>query len=147
MSTDFLAQQVPYVSIHSHIVYGPCQHACSQLLLPSSGAPLQYHENITCLRKLHFNTAFQPTSLYSKWYFSLWTCKRGKKCEQNFNWETWRKLMTDIEQFKVYAVFCHSNLEIMCFNATRNTDIRMCECSVFVSYCGGTGLETGRYHF
>jgi hypothetical protein len=31
--------------------------------------------------------------------------------------------MTDIEQFKVYAVFYHSNLEIMFFNVTRNTDI------------------------
>ena len=28
-----------------------------------------------------------------------------------------------MEQFKVHVVFYHSNLEITCFNATRNTDI------------------------
>jgi hypothetical protein len=30
--------------------------------------------------------------------------------------------MRDMEQFKVHVVFYHSNLEITCFNATRNTD-------------------------
>jgi len=136
MSTDFLLQQMPYVSMHTHIVYGPCQHACSQLHRPSSGASLQsHHENITFLPKLHFHTAFLSTSLYSKWYFSPLTRKRGKKCEQNFNWETWRRLVTDSEQFEVYVVLRHSNLEIMCFNAIINTDIRasflcLCLCCV-----------------
>ena len=43
--------------------------------------------------------------------------------------------MTDSEQFEVYVVLRHSNLEIMCFNAIINTDIRasflcLCLCCV-----------------